>query len=76
MLAERKKLEEIISKYNIRTLPDRLGFRLQEVVESIDKYSNQELKEGLFKLQTIERDLTRLKLDELQDIKKKMVNKK
>ncbi len=74
MINAKREIEHILSKYNVRSLPDRLGFRLQEVVESIDKYFNQELKEGLFKLQSIERDLTRLSLKELQEIKEKMAN--
>lgn len=69
---EKSKVEEIIDLYSIRRLPDRLGDKIIDIVNTMEAYFARTIREGLFKMKELEDHLALLELEDLDLILEKL----
>ena len=69
---EKSKVEEIIDLYSIRRLPDRLGDKIIDIVNTMEAYFARTIREGLFKMKELEEHLALLELEDLDLILDKL----
>ncbi|MHA2250491.1 MAG: hypothetical protein ACXAD7_09015 [Candidatus Kariarchaeaceae archaeon] len=64
----KQKIEELIDKYNIRKLPQRFDEKIPDIVKVIDANVSRGIRDGLFKLQDLEKVIDNLDVDRIEEL--------